>query len=51
LPADQPDATAEKMRQAQALGAAGFALCPAPALPAAPSISAVFSAARFPRLP
>ncbi len=51
LPADQPDTAAEKMRQAQALGASGFALCPAPTLPASPAISAAFSSARFPRLP
>jgi poly-beta-1,6-N-acetyl-D-glucosamine N-deacetylase len=42
--------TADEMRRVQALGASSFALCPA-SLPASATLSAAFSAARFPRLP
>jgi peptidoglycan/xylan/chitin deacetylase (PgdA/CDA1 family) len=51
LPAGKPDALVKEMRQAQALGASAFALCPAPALPTDPAVNAAFSISRFPRLP
>jgi peptidoglycan/xylan/chitin deacetylase (PgdA/CDA1 family) len=51
LPADKPHTAVEEMRQAQALGASAFALCPAPALPTDAAVSAAFSISRFPRLP
>jgi poly-beta-1,6-N-acetyl-D-glucosamine N-deacetylase len=50
LPVGQPDTLVKEMRQAQALGASAFALCPV-TLPASPKISNAFSIARFPRLP
>ena len=50
LPVGQPDTLVKEMRQAQALGASAFALCPA-TLPASPKISNAFSITRFPRLP
>jgi hypothetical protein len=51
LPTGRPDDLVKEMRQAQALGASAFALCPAQALPASPKVSSVFSVSRFPRLP
>jgi hypothetical protein len=51
LPTDRPDTLVKEMRQAQALGASAFALCPAPSLPASPKVSGAFSISRFPRLP
>ncbi len=48
--ADDEEAPA-RMRRAQALGAAAFALCPAPVLPTRPELGATFSASRFPKLP
>jgi hypothetical protein len=50
LPASEPDAAMQGMREAQVLGAAAFAFCPATQLPDA-KVSAVFSSARFPWLP
>lgn len=50
LPAIGADAAAS-IRAAQVLGATGFSLCPAPALPAEPRLAAAFSAATFPLLP
>jgi peptidoglycan/xylan/chitin deacetylase (PgdA/CDA1 family) len=50
LPVNEPDAAMQSMHEAQTLGAAAFAFCPATDLPN-PKVSATFSAARFPWLP
>ncbi len=50
LPVGRPDSLVAEMRQAQALGASAFSLCPA-TLPASPEVRGAFSIARFPRLP
>lgn len=51
LPVAKPDTLVKEMRQAQALGASAFSLCPAPVLPTDPAVNAAFSISRFPRLP
>jgi len=51
LPEGKAETQVKEMRQAQALGASAFGLCPAPALPTDPALNAAFSVSRFPRLP
>jgi len=51
LPVGRPETLVAEMRQAQALGASAFSLCPAPALPTDAAVNAAFSISRFPRLP